>query len=240
MRPGVRRAAITGRTYPAGPIVDPVQLSPVQVRILGCLLEKERTTPDHYPLTMNALLSACNQTTNRYPVVTFNQGTVELAIENLKAENLLRIDYSRSNRADKYRHVLDQALGLDEAEAALLAVLMLRGPQTGAELRARSERLHQFADQTEVDAVLARLSHRPEPLVVRLSAAPGAKEPRWAHLLSGDVPVEASAPAPDAHRSGRADRIQALEDSVAVLRAELDALRAEHNALEARFRELGG
>ena len=202
-------------------------------------MEKERTTPDNYPLTMNALLAACNQTTNRYPVVTFNQGTVELAIENLKAENLLRIDYSRSNRADKYRHVLDQALGLDEAEAALLAVLMLRGPQTAAELRARSERLHQFADQGEADSVLARLSRRPEPLVVRLGAAPGQKEPRWAHLLSGDVPVEA-APPPDAHRSPRSDRIQALEDAVAVLRAELDALRAEHEALEARFRELGG
>jgi uncharacterized protein YceH (UPF0502 family) len=218
-----------------------VQLSPVQVRILGCLLEKERTTPDNYPLTMNALLSACNQTTNRYPVVTFNQGTVELAIENLKAENLLRIDYSRSNRADKYRHVLDQALGLDEAEAALLAVLMLRGPQTSAELRARRARLHQFADQGEVDAVLARLARRPEALVVRLSAAPGQKEPRWAHLLSGDVPVDAVPPA--AHeptRGARADRMQALEDAVAVLRAELDALRADHDALEARFQDLAG
>ncbi|MDQ3979093.1 MAG: YceH family protein [Actinomycetota bacterium] len=218
-----------------------MQLSPVQVRILGCLLEKERTTPDNYPLTMNALLSACNQTTNRYPVVTFNQGTVELAIENLKAENLLRIDYSRSNRADKYRHVLDQALGLDEAEAALLAVLMLRGPQTAAELRARSERLHEFVDQGEVDAVLARLAHRPEPLVVRLGAAPGQKESRWAHLLSGDVPVDATAPATqESARSGRIDRLQVLEDAVAVLRAELDALRAEHDALEARFHELTG
>jgi uncharacterized protein YceH (UPF0502 family) len=217
-----------------------VQLSPVQVRILGCLLEKERTTPANYPLTMNALLAACNQTTNRYPVVTFNQGTVELAIDNLKAESLLRIDYSRSNRADKYRHVLDQAMGLDSAEAALLAVLMLRGPQTGAELRARSERLHEFADQAEVDAVLARLSRRSEPLVVRLGAAPGQKEARWAHLLSGDVPVEAAVPVAEAHRGGRADRVQALEDSVAVLRAELDALRAEHDALAARLRELGG
>ena len=216
-----------------------MQLSPVQVRILGCLLEKERTTPDNYPLTMNALLAACNQTTNRYPVVTFNQGTVELAIENLKAENLLRIDYSRSNRADKYRHVLDHALGLDRAEAALLAVLMLRGPQTAAELRARGERLHPFGDQAEVDAVLARLSHRPEALVVRLAPAPGQKEARWAHLLSGDVPVD-PAPVPEAPRTGRADRIQALEDAVAVLRAELDGLRAEHDALDARFRELLG
>jgi uncharacterized protein YceH (UPF0502 family) len=225
---------------PPRPYRDRVQLSPVQVRILGCLLEKERTTPDNYPLTMNALLAACNQTTNRYPVVTFNQGTVELAIENLKAENLLRIDYSRSNRADKFRHVLDQALGLDNAEAAILAVLMLRGPQTAAELRARGERMHPFADQAEVDAVLARLSRRPEPLVVRLTAAPGQKEARWAHLLSGDVTVEAMPPAPEQPRSGRSDRLQALEDAVAVLRAELDTLRLEHDALEARFRELGG
>jgi uncharacterized protein YceH (UPF0502 family) len=225
---------------PPRPYRDRVQLSPVQVRILGCLLEKERTTPDNYPLTMNALLAACNQTTNRYPVVTFNQGTVELAIENLKAENLLRIDYSRSNRADKFRHVLDQALGLDNAEAAILAVLMLRGPQTAAGLRARGERMHPFADQAEVDAVLARLSRRPEPLVVRLTAAPGQKEARWAHLLSGDVTVEAMPPAPEQPRSGRSDRLQALEDAVAVLRAELDTLRLEHDALEARFRELGG
>ena len=216
-----------------------MQLSPVQVRILGCLLEKERTTPDNYPLTMNALLSACNQTTNRYPVVSFNQSTLELAVDNLKAENLLRIDYSRSNRADKYRQVLDQALGLDEAEAAALTVLMLRGPQTGAEVRARTERLYAFADQGEVDAALSRLARRPEPLVVKLEPAPGQKGSRWGHLLSGDVPPDAMPPGAEAPRGGRADRLDALEDAVAVLQAEVDRLRTEYDALAARLADAG-
>jgi uncharacterized protein YceH (UPF0502 family) len=216
-----------------------VQLSPVQVRILGCLLEKERTTPDNYPLTMNALLTACNQTTNRYPVVSFNQATLELAVDNLKAENLLRIDYSRSNRADKYRQVLDQALGLDEAEAAALTVLMLRGPQTGAEVRARTERLYAFADQGEVDAALSRLACRPEALVVKLEPAPGQKGSRWAHLLSGDVPQDAVPAGAEAHRGGRADRLDALEDAVAVLQAEVDRLRTEYDALTARLTDAG-
>ena len=217
-----------------------MQLSPVQVRILGCLLEKERTTPDNYPLTMNALLSACNQTTNRYPVVTFNQGTLELAVENLKAENLLRIDYSRSNRADKYRQVLDQALDLDEPEAAVLTVLMLRGPQTAAEVRARSERLHPFADQNEVDATLNRLAGRPNPLVVRLAPAPGQKGSRWGHLLAGELPVDAVAATAEVPRSARADRLDTLEDAVAVLQAEVERLRTEQDALVARLTELGG
>ncbi|MFN2504539.1 MAG: YceH family protein [Acidimicrobiales bacterium] len=215
-----------------------MQLSPVQVRILGCLLEKERTTPDNYPLTMNALLSACNQSTNRYPVVSFNQPTVELAVDNLRAENLLRIDYSRSGRADRYRQILDQALGIDAGEAGLLTVLMLRGPQTSAELRARSERLHPFADQFEVDAVLARLAARPEPLVVRLAPAPGQKGARWAHLLGGEVPVEAAAPAPDSPRTSRSDRLEALEETVTLLRDEVERLGTEHEALATRLAQL--
>jgi uncharacterized protein YceH (UPF0502 family) len=215
-----------------------MQLSPVQVRVLGCLIEKERTTPDSYPLTMNALLAACNQTTNRYPVVTFNASTVELAIENLRAENLLRIDYSRSNRADKYRHVLDAALDLDGAELAVLSVLMLRGPQTAAEVRSRTERQHPFADQTELDATLARLARRPDPLVVRLEPAPGQKEARWAHLLAGEVAIESMPGVAEAPRSPRAERLEALESAVVALREDLDALRSEHQALAEQLRAL--
>jgi uncharacterized protein YceH (UPF0502 family) len=215
-----------------------MQLSPVQVRVLGCLIEKERTTPDSYPLTMNALLAACNQTTNRYPVVTFNASTVELAIENLRAENLLRIDYSRSNRADKYRHVLDAALDLDGAELAVLSVLMLRGPQTAAEVRTRTERQHPFADQAELDATLARLARRPDPLVVRLEPAPGQKEARWAHLLAGEVAIESMPGAAEAPRSPRAERLEALESAVVALREDLDALRSEHQALAEQLRAL--
>ncbi|MGH9267019.1 MAG: DUF480 domain-containing protein, partial [Acidimicrobiales bacterium] len=123
----------------------------MQVRIVGSLIEKEMATPDNYPLTMNALLAACNQTTNRSPVVSYNEPTLSLALENLRAEQVVRIVYSRSNRAPKWRHVLDDVLGLDRAERALVSVLMVRGPQTAAELRARCERLHPFASDAEVD-----------------------------------------------------------------------------------------
>ena len=143
-------------------------LTPVQVRILGCMLEKERTTPDNYPLTLNGLLSACNQTTNRDPVVHLDEATVGNALANLRAENLVRIVYSRSNRADKYRHVLDEAMGLDDADMALVAVLMLRGPQTASELRARTERLHPFEDQADLDDDLARLRAEHEALAAQL------------------------------------------------------------------------
>lgn len=206
-----------------------MELSPVQVRVLGCLIEKERTTPDNYPLTMNALLAACNQTTNRYPVVSFTEPTVSNALQVLRADNLLRIDYSRSNRADKYRQVLDQALDLDAAEISLLGVLMLRGPQTAAELRSRVERLHAFPDQPAVDTVLARLAARPDPLVVRLAPLPGQKEPRWAHLLSGPVSVEDLPPAaPDTpSRPSRTDRLEALEARVDDLAEEVRRLKAQ-------------
>jgi uncharacterized protein YceH (UPF0502 family) len=216
-----------------------VELSPVQVRVLGCLLEKERATPDNYPLTMNALLHACNQTTNRNPVVSFNEATVDSAISNLRAAGLVRVVYSRSNRAEKYRHVLDEALSADNAELAVLSVLMVRGPQTSSEVRARTERLHPFADQAEVEDTLARVATRPDPLVVRLPPAPGQKEARWAHLLAGEVPAEAAAAtAAGPPRSPRADRIEALESALAALTEEVDRLRADHEALATQLREL--
>ncbi len=216
-------------------------LSPVQVRILGCLLEKERTTPDNYPLTMNGLLAACNQTSNRDPVVRLDEATVGNALQNLRAENLVRIVYSRSNRADKYRHVLDDALGLDEAEMGLLAVLMLRGPQTGSELRTRTERLHPFEDVAEVDEVLRRLASRDEPLVALLERQPGQKESRWAHLLGGDLADAMAGPddEPDIapRHSPRVDRLAALEEAVAELRADVERLQAVHHDLVVRLGE---
>jgi uncharacterized protein YceH (UPF0502 family) len=209
-------------------------LSPVQVRILGCLLEKERTTPDSYPLTMNGLLAACNQTSSRNPVVRLDEATVGNALQNLRAENLVRIVYSRSNRADKYRHVLDEALGLDPAETALLAVLMLRGPQTPSELRARTERLHQFEDLSEVDEVLRRLAARDEPLVAPLERQPGQKESRWAQLMGGELPGGERAAPVEAPGPSRADRLAALEEAVDALRQEVARLRADHDALAGR------
>ncbi len=215
-----------------------MELTSVQLRVLGCLVEKERTTPDNYPLTMNALLSACNQTTNRWPIVTLTEATVANCIENLKGEGLLRVVYSRSNRADKYRHVLGEAWGLDEAELALLGVLMLRGAQTTAELRARTERAHRFADMDEMGAVLDRLASRPEPMVVHLGRAPGQKEPRWGHLLAGDVPPGSGLPVAEAPRSSRTERIESLETAVAGLRDEIERLRADHDSLAERLSAL--
>lgn len=211
-----------------------MELTPVQVRILGCLVEKERATPQSYPLTLNALLAACNQTTNRFPVVTFGEPTVANALENLRAAKLVRIEYSRSNRADKFHHLLGPALDIDDAELSLLTVLMLRGPQTAAELRSRAERLHPFPDAGALAATLNSLSSRPEPLVVQLEPAAGQKESRWAHLLTGDPPEAPSAATPN--RSARSERLDALEAGLAAVRAQLDDLRAQHESLASAIR----
>ncbi|MGH3849253.1 MAG: YceH family protein [Pseudonocardiaceae bacterium] len=210
----------------------------MQVRILGCLIEKERTTPDNYPLTMNGLLSACNQTTNRYPVVTFTEATVSNAILNLRSEDLLRIDYSRSNRADKYRQVLDEALEADDAEISLLAVLMLRGPQTAGELRLNCERLQRFADISSVEGFLHELAEWPAgALVTELPRQPGSRENRWAHLLSGTPAIAAfTADALPTGTNNKADgdamaalrdRVGQLENDVAALKENLARLRAD-------------
>ncbi len=217
-------------------------LTPVQVRILGCLMEKERTTPDNYPLTLNALMSACNQTTNRHPVIKLEEATVSNALLNLRGLNLVRIVYSRSNRADKYKQVLDEALALDGGEAAIVCLLMLRGPQTASELRARSERLHPFADQEEVDDSLRRLARRDEPLVARLERQPGQKENRWSQLLGGELPgadapsLAAVAPTGAAVPASSiavptSERLAALEAAMESLRDEVALLRNEHDKL---------
>ncbi|MGI8776377.1 MAG: YceH family protein [Acidimicrobiales bacterium] len=215
-----------------------MELTPVQVRVLGCLMEKERTTPDTYPLTMNALLTACNQTTNRWPVVTLGEATVGNAIENLKGLGLLRVVYSRSNRADKYRHVLGEAWGLDDSELAVLGVLMLRGAQTLAELRTRTERSHSFAGMDELGAALNRLAGRDEPLVVDVGRSPGQKEPRWGHLLGGEVPADGGLPVAESPRSSRSERIDALEATVTTLGDDVRKLRADHDALTDRLKGL--
>ncbi len=213
-----------------------MNLTPVQTRIVGCLIEKELATPDNYPLTMNALLAACNQTSNRNPVTRLDEATVGNALENLRALKIVRIVYSRSNRADKFRHVLDEAMALDGAEMALLAVLMLRGPQTGSELRSRTERLHPFEDQADVDETLRRLAARDSPLVALLERQPGQKEARWAQLLGGELPGGERAVPVDPPGPSRADRLTALEEAVESLRDDLHRLRAEHEALAAQLR----
>jgi uncharacterized protein YceH (UPF0502 family) len=165
-------------------------LSPEDQRILGSLLEKQTTVPASYPLTANALRTACNQTNNREPVVDFDQQTIERIARSLKERELLRIVWSDTGRRTlKYHQILDERLGLDPDERALLTVLLLRGPQAPGELRTRTERLHAFADRDEVETCLRRMAERPEPLVRELERRPGQQDRRWVHLL-GPVPQQ--------------------------------------------------
>ncbi|MBW3613804.1 MAG: YceH family protein [Actinobacteria bacterium] len=172
------------------------ELNPEEARVVGSLAEKQLTTPQYYPLTLNALVNACNQSNNREPVVSYSPATVEQTLSALRAKGLARVLHAGGgNRTAKYRHVLDEVLGLDRRELALVTVLMLRGPQTLAELRTRTQRMADFDDAGAVERDLARLAEREEPLVVLLDRQPGHKEPRYATTLvavsppphSGDV-----------------------------------------------------
>ena len=188
--------------------------------MLACLLEKEATVPDAYPLTANALRQACNQTSSRDPVVAYDDATVHRALDDLKAAGLVRFVHpSHGERTIKYRHVVDERLGLDRGELAILAVLALRGPQTAAEVRSRTERAHPFESVGDVEDLLRRLSARDEPLVVELSRR------RWAHLLAGPVDPDAAPVAVAA--APRADRIGELEAEVADLRQRLERIERE-------------
>jgi uncharacterized protein YceH (UPF0502 family) len=210
-----------------------VPISAEEARVLGCLLEKERTTPDAYPLSMNALVAACNQSTNRSPVVSYDEAKVEVALDRLRERGYARRGVYPGSRVIKYRHALDEELKLGPDEAALLCVLLLRGPQTPGELKSRAERLHAFADLVAVEDGLDRLAGREEPLVRRLSREPGQKEARVRELLSESdgegapvaAAVEHEPSAPRAGEPGLGERVSALEAAVAALQAELDGLR---------------
>jgi uncharacterized protein len=214
----------------------------VEIRVLGCLIEKQRTTPDVYPLTLNSLRLACNQSTNRDPVVDYDEGMVCGAIDRLVQRKWATLASWANRRTMKYRHTLDRALELDSAEVALLGVLMLRGPQTPGELRARTERLHRFADAGELEQTLERLIGR--ELVASIGRRPGQREERYRQLLGGAAEDEAddgppaqepapAAAAPEpvaAAAGGLAERVERLERELAALREGLTALRRELGA----------
>jgi uncharacterized protein YceH (UPF0502 family) len=215
-------------------------LTAEEVRVLGSLIEKSFLTPDTYPMTQNALVAACNQLSNRNPVVAYDDNTVRLTLTSLRTKQLARVLHVHGGRAPKHRHVLDEALELQRGELALLCVLLLRGAQTPGELRSRTERMWEFASLPEVEETLERLSERPEPLVARLERAPGQKESRYVHLLSGaEVAAEmgaAAATADDARprtvpaRGAGPDALEAiaaLEARVATLEAAMAELRGE-------------
>jgi uncharacterized protein YceH (UPF0502 family) len=206
-------------------------LDSVEVRVLGCLLEKQQTTPDAYPLTLNSLRLACNQSTNREPVVEYDEATVREAAQRLGRRGLARMASYHGSRSAKYRHLVDEAVGLAEDEQALLCVLMLRGPQTLGELKQRSERLHPFADLGAVEDALERLTER--GLGRWLERRPGQKEARYMHLLEDEGSVAAEPELMQAESSAPAADDLAAE--VAALRRELDALRAEVAALRERI-----
>jgi uncharacterized protein len=187
---------------------------PAELRVLGCLIEKQRTTPDVYPLSVNALRLACNQSTNRDPVVEYDEPTIRDALQRLSSRGWVRLASGPGSRAVKYRHLFDEALGVSGAEISLLAVLMLRGPQTLGELKSRSERLHRFESTAEVDETLHGLAQR--ELVAQLGRRPGQKEERWTQLLGSDVEVAATAPVPSP-ADPLEERVRRLEEQVAEL-----------------------
>jgi len=207
-----------------------VDADAVELRVLGCLIEKQRTTPDVYPLSLNALRLACNQATNRDPVVDYGEPELRGALERLARRGWTRLASGPGSRVAKYRHLLDEALGLSPSEIALLTVLMLRGAQTPGELKGRADRLYPFSSLHDVHGVLERLLER--ELAVRLPRRPGQKEERYAHLLGGEAPAAAAEPglafappAEDDRVDELAARVERLEDEVASLRAALDGLR---------------
>ncbi len=209
-----------------------VQLDSVEVRVLGVLIEKHLSTPDYYPMTPNALRQACNQKTNRDPVMDLGEGAVMGALESLQRKRLVGTVSGAGSRAVKYRHAVVEALRLATPELALLASLLLRGPQTVGELRGRTARMHAFETLEEVEAHLDALAERPDPLVTQLPLQPGRKEARHIHLLSGE-------PSAEMLEGGVASRgpqnLSQLEEEVARLREELDTLREAFDAFRAQF-----
>jgi uncharacterized protein len=229
-----------------------VEPDAVEIRVVACLVEKQRTTPDQYPLTLNSLRLACNQSTNRDPVVDYDEPTIRAALDRLGRRKWTTLASWSTARSVKYKHLLDTALGLDDGQLALLTVLMLRGPQTAAELRTRSERMHRFDSPEEAEATLTAMAERglTEPLPRR----PGERGRRWAHRLEGEgerEPAASSAPAADPGRAdpetataaapagpppaappadGLAARVEQLESEVSALRDQLAALREELGA----------
>ena len=227
-----------------------MELTPVENRVLGCLMEKERMTPDTYPLTLNSLFAACNQTTNRDPVMTLGEREIEEGLDGLRQKKLAAAIFGGGSRVQKYRHLVPDLYNFTAQEGALLCVLLLRGPQTLVELRTRTERLASFPQLSDVEGALASLAEGEEPFVRHLPQRPGQKERRFVQLLSGE-PVEPTpeelataalgrerarggmpaVPAPD-----HAPRLEVLEQEVADLRAQLGTLR---DSLDELRRALG-
>lgn len=226
------------QSQPESEAFDTSLLTAPQARVLGCLLEKQLTTPDTYPMTLKALTNACNQTTSRFPVVDYDENLVETTVQALKAKKLVRIVHpSHGERATKYRQVIDEVHDLDEADRAVLALLLLRGAQTAAELKSRSDRLHPFASTEDVESVLRDLAARSTPMTSRAERQLGQKGERWIQLLEANAAERSAAPAAGSTSGSHGstgstsgstrDEIERLKDRVGVLETRLNDLLRE-------------
>ncbi len=214
--------------------MNPV-LNPVEARILGALIEKDITTPDYYPLSLNALLNACNQKSNRDPVMNLGENAVRDALLALNEKGLAGAVSSADSRVSKYEHRLQEAFNLPRAETAVLCVLLLRGPQTPGELRGRTERMHRFEELSDVHSALQRLIQRDPPLVKMLPRQPGAKETRYVHLLSGEVETAELPVQEPAAVTAAGERTARLESEIESLKAELAELKKDFREFQKRF-----
>jgi uncharacterized protein YceH (UPF0502 family) len=217
-----------------------IVMSPEEVRVLGCLIEKEVTTPDYYPLTLNALVVACNQKTNRHPVVEYDEKTVLRTLDRLREKKLVILHHVAGSRVPKYEHRLLEHFPFSEEQRGLICLLLLRGPQTAGELKGRSGRLCSFSSVTEVEHILGTLvGHELGPFAVELPLQPGSREPRYMHLFGGmpELPADLPLPVEPARRQLEAEdnRIAALEATVEDLRRELAELREAFAQFRTQF-----
>ena len=210
-------------------------LSDVEVRVLGSLIEKDITTPDYYPLSLNVLVNACNQKNNRDPVMALGEDAVRAALESLQRQRLAGPASGADGRVTKYEHRLQEVFNFDRREIAILCVLLLRGAQTPGELRGRTERMFRFEELEDVHATIEKLSQREPPLVAVLPRQPGTKESRYMHLLSGNAPVVEAAPERTAGSSPGDDRVAHLENEVGELRREVAEMREQLAAFRKQF-----
>jgi uncharacterized protein YceH (UPF0502 family) len=214
-------------------------LNDVEARVLGSLVEKQVTTPEYYPLTLNSLTLACNQKNNRTPVTSYDENTVAHALETLREKNLAYVFYGSTSRVPKYKHVLPEVMHLSAPELALMCVLLLRGAQTPGELATRGFRLYEFSGLEEVESTLNGLSTRePDPLVLRLPRQVGQKESRFAHLMCGEPAIEVAeneTATPVRRRTGDSDRIEKLENEIAGLTMELRKLQEQFSQFKKQF-----
>lgn len=217
----------------------PTILSEIEVRVLASLVEKQITTPEYYPLTLNSLTTASNQKNNRNPVTAYTEDQVSQALETLREKNLAYVFYGSTSRVPKYKHVMPEVIHLSPPELALMCALMLRGPQTPGELRGNASRLHEFHSLEEIEQTLNDLMSRDgEPLVARLPRQAGQKEIRFAHLLSGEVHVDEVAEPISPRRSAPApqtDRIAKLEEEVSALKTQVEELRQQLETFKRQF-----